>query len=101
LHARTQCTILGNYILDVESQMAHVDAADSEGSAGAPDEADEVAITPSMVEAGESVLASVNLDFETYEDAAMRVYLEMERARIQDRKSRSNAAYRNEISESL
>jgi len=53
-----------------------VDEAEADAT-GAP----EIEITEAMTEAGEASLASVNLDFETHEEAAHRVYRAMERAR--------------------
>lgn len=54
-------------------------AVATEAAAGAPEH--EIEITPAMTEAGEASLASFNLDFEGYEEAAHRVYRAMERAR--------------------
>jgi hypothetical protein len=51
--------------------------------AGAPEP--EIEITPAMVEAGAEALASVNLEFEMIEEAAIRIYCAMERARAGDR----------------
>ncbi len=42
----------------------------------------EIEITPEMIEAGCTEIASYNLDFESREDAVRRIYSEMEKARI-------------------
>jgi len=40
----------------------------------------EVVITPEMIQAGKDELSSYNPDFETMDDAVIRIYREMQRA---------------------
>ena len=42
----------------------------------------ECELTPAMIEAGERALVMFDIDFESHREAAIRVYLEMTRARV-------------------
>jgi hypothetical protein len=47
----------------------------------------EAEITPEMIEAGATELARFNPDFQSLEDGAERIYLEMELARARSRRT--------------
>jgi len=50
-------------------------AADSKESVGAPGK--DIEVTPAMIKAGARELVSFDLDYESWEDAAIRVYKAM------------------------
>jgi hypothetical protein len=68
---------LGIISLTPHPTSPSIDAVDSVSaeSAGAP--ANDMKITPAMVEAGVEEIASFNLDFESREEAVIRIYRRM------------------------
>lgn len=45
---------------------------------------DEIEVTPAMRAAGRREMIKFNLDYEDHEDAAVRVFLAMQRSRVHD-----------------